>query len=671
MNLLLKLRIGTKIWVGFGIILVLLAATSGVAYFSLNGANESFANYRGLARAANAIGRVQANMLMTRMNVKDFIIRGSEEEAEEVRHYSNLTQTLIGEALELVSDAEHVGLLEEVERNIDDYRSHFEDVTQLQARRNEIVNGQLNQIGPQIERKLTEIMESAFEADDADAAVYAGRVLRNLLLGRLYVMRFLVDNDQASYERVIEEFESLGGASSTLLANLQNPQRRRLAGEVDELVGQYRAAFDEVYSVINNRNTIITEQLDQIGPRIAGEIEDFKLSIKAEQDELGPRATAAMEEAVLITEVVALIALVVGIGAAFVIGRGISRPVVHMTEAMEQLAKGNTRVEVPARDQQDEIGQMAAAVQVFKENALRVEQMRVEQEAAEQKAEDEKRAAMHRLASDFEAKVGHVVHAVTASATEMQATAQSMSTIADETSGQATTVASAAEQATANVETVASAAAELGASIAEISQQVQRQADMAVQASDAAESSNTQVQNLAERADGIGEVVSLITSIAEQTNLLALNATIEAARAGDAGKGFAVVASEVKNLANQTAKATEDIAAQINSIQEQTGSTVESIRLINERISEMREISATVASAIEEQNAATQEIGRNAQEASDGTQQVSGSIGGVTQAAGEAGHGANEVLEVARQLSEQAEGLSSAVGGFIEQVRAA
>ena len=671
MNIGLKLRVGAKIWIGFAIVLTLLLVASGKGYFSLNGGNQSFGDYRSLARSTNAVGRVQANMLMTRMNVKDFIIRGTTEEADEVRHYAALTGDLIEETLTLVVEEEHVRLLEGVQDDISAYTGHFEEVVARQERRNEIVNGQLNQIGPQIERKLTEIMDSAFEADDAEAAVYAGRVLRNLLLGRLYVMRFLVDNDEASYQRVLQEFEALGTAAATLQSSLQNPARRQLATEVEQLVGDYRTAFTEVYAVIGERNSIISDELDVIGPRIAGEIEDFKLAIKAEQDTLGPQATESMSNAVTTMLVVAAVALAIGALAAFVIGRGISRPVVSMTGAMRKIADGDTSVEVPAQSQRDEIGEMAAAVQVFKDNAIRIERMRVEQEETEQKAEAEKRAAMQSLAGDFEAKVGHVVQGVTTSATELQSTAESMSAISEETSNQSTTVASAAEQATANVENMASAATELGSSIGEISQQVQRQADMAEQAASAAQSSNEQVHSLAERAESIGEVVNLITSIAEQTNLLALNATIEAARAGDAGKGFAVVASEVKSLANQTAKATEQIAEQIKAVQEQTGSTVDSIRLINEKIDAMKEVASAVASAIEEQNAATQEIGRNAQEASVGTRQVSESITNVTQAAGEAGQGSTDVLNAARELARQGEVLSGEVVAFIAQVRAA
>jgi methyl-accepting chemotaxis protein len=349
----------------------------------------------------------------------------------------------------------------------------------------------------------------------------------------------------------------------------------------------------------------------------------------------------------------------------------VAKPIRTMTGAMTQLAKGDLKVEIPGIKRRDEIGEMAQSVQVFKDNAIETERLRQEQQETEKRAEAEKRRAMNELADKFSADVGEVVEAVTSASSQLETTAQSMSSVAEQTSQQAGAVASAAQQSAANVQTVASASEELSGSSQEIGSQVSESAKMAKSAVDEVSKANHQVQGLAEAAEKIGAVIDLIQDIAEQTNLLALNATIEAARAGEAGKGFAVVAQEVKSLATQTAKATSDIGEHIARVQSETKEAVGAIDTIGSTITKIDEVAASIASAVEEQIAATSEISRNVQEAANGTQEVTENISGVSQGAQQTGTASEQMLSAVKHLSSQADALRGKVDSFLSEVRSA
>lgn len=392
---------------------------------------------------------------------------------------------------------------------------------------------------------------------------------------------------------------------------------------------------------------------------------------------------------------VALISSLILVSFAYwMISRRIVTPINIMTKAMMDLANGNLETEIPAKDKKDEIGNMADAVQVFKDNAIekvrledeerKAAEVRLENEKKERQREiegrqreneeNEKRAAsqkrMNELTGDFGLKVERVLEIVSSQSTQMQASAQSMSEIAARTEGDSVTVASAAEEATASVQTVASAAEELSSSITEISRQVSHSSDISNEAVETAKDTSQTITDLANGADKIGEVVELINDIADQTNLLALNATIEAARAGEAGKGFAVVASEVKNLASQTSKATDEIGTRISDIQVTTREAVSAIESISTTISQMNEIATNIASAVEEQGAATGEISRSVQDAASGTNEVAESILKVKVGSEETGGAANEVLIASKDLTERFIGLRSEVEQFLTDVKA-
>lgn len=385
---------------------------------------------------------------------------------------------------------------------------------------------------------------------------------------------------------------------------------------------------------------------------------------------------------------------------SFFVVRGIAKPVTRLTEITEKLADGELETEIDIPESRDEVGRLVKQVKVFKENLLAVSKMQAEQADAakagfeqERKAEADRRAAEEKaveerqrieeeaaakrrqdmldLAESFETSVGGVINAVSSAASQLQSSSETMSSTAGETSAQSNSAAAATEEASANVQTVAAAAEELSSSIDEISRQVSKSSSVAQSAVDRARQTNDKVQGLSVAAIKIGEVVDLINDIASQTNLLALNATIEAARAGEAGKGFAVVATEVKSLADQTAKATDEIGGQINEIQSATNEAVDAIGGISEVIAEISEISSSIASAVEEQGASTREISSNVQQAAQGTQEVTSNMAGVTKAADQTGSAATQVNAAADELSLQATNLRASVDDFLNSVRAA
>ncbi len=546
-------------------------------------------------------------------------------------------------------------------------------------------------------------------------------------------VRKLVSKDFRLIQRLIQFKADANTVVSSLYRAANQPTREDVEARKEEFVltgtklkfvallpnfkekQKLQKVSDALYDIGNRDDSIFTlrkEYLSVLGEIRAAENQAATLATALEfvvEDLINAteaNSTAAVEEANVTIErtsnlligIAALSVIIALLIAWLYVGRSLMRRLNRLVDDMRTIAGGNLETEVVVVGS-DEIAEMGHALVGFRDEAKEAERMRVqaeeerqkreadkaraeqeaqeaerraqeEKERLEQEAEANKAAEMNQLADDFEGSVKHLVESFAVAAQEMNQTSRNMSKTADETSNRSETVASASDQASTSVHSVASATEELSASISEISRQVGQAANIAGEAVSEAERTNVMVTSLNDAAAKIGDVVGLINDIAGQTNLLALNATIEAARAGDAGKGFAVVASEVKNLATQTAKATEEISGQIRAVQEETNNAVGAIGGISTTIGRINEIATSIASAVEEQGAATGEISRSVQQAAQSTQEVSHNITSVNEAAATTGQSASQVQDVADELSREVNNLDQEVHSFLERVRA-
>ncbi|NBB81843.1 MAG: HAMP domain-containing protein [Alphaproteobacteria bacterium] len=470
---------------------------------------------------------------------------------------------------------------------------------------------------------------------------------------RLAAARELANPEQARMLTAIE------GAYAVYLEGLE---------ETSEIAAVNRAAIDltaaqqEILSAVQDNGDAVETLRDLVAEYVA--YTEDRAEIVADE------AAAAAGRSAMTMGIVAALGILVGVGAGYGVSvAGVVAPLRRAVDTLRRLADGDIDVEIYGRERKDEIGEVAATMAVFQENARDRQRMLAEQEAdAARKAE--RAEQIQKTTAEFEQAVDEVLHTLTSAASELEATAQQMSATAEETSSKATSVSAATEQAANSVQTVASSSEELTASIREVSGQVAKTSDIAGKAESETGSAIRSIEELRGGAEKIGEVISIINDIAGQTNLLALNATIEAARAGEAGKGFAVVANEVKSLANQTARATEEIGQQIKTMQGSVERSVPVIQGVATIIRELNEISTAVAATAEEQAAATTEISRSVNEAAQGTEEVSRNVDGLRQASVETNAGATQVLSAARSVADRAETLKARVTGFLDEVKA-
>jgi methyl-accepting chemotaxis protein len=671
-NPLKRLKIGARVYAGFGIVLLLAAVLGMLGARSLSSVGTTFHNYAVIGNNTVSALAIESAFVDLRRNVVAYTSHDSEQSLKAARERAAMLPKNVADLSAALVLADRKSKVEAIGAEVAKYIANFEKAVTLRRDQQNAVNQRMNVFGEKARKDITEVMSSASADGDFEAAALAGQVQESLMLARLNANRFLAHPEQRYVTAFKERHEAFRKAAGALVDRLKNPDRKRDAADAVAQGDRYAEAFNEVVGEAFALDKLVNKDMRENADIASKQLSEFAALqhdtlTKLESESL---ASISMTSTTLIG--VAIGAVLLGLVIAFLIGRGIVRPVAGLTGGMRELAGGNFDVVLPGLERADELGEMARAVEAFKILAAEKAKREAEEKQAEEARQAaQRRADMHRLADNFQAAVGGIVDTVSSASTELEAAAGTLTKTAETTQSLSSAVAAASEQASANVQSVASATEEMTSSVQEISRQVQESSRIATSAVKQAEQTDARINELSRAAGRIGDVVKLITAIAEQTNLLALNATIEAARAGEAGRGFAVVASEVKQLASQTAKATDEISTQISGMQAATQESVAAIKEIGGTINRISEIASTIAAAVEEQGAATSEIARNVGEAAKGTAQVASNITDVNRGAGETGSASAQVLSSAQSLSHESNHLKSEVDKFLMTVRAA
>ena len=553
---------------------------------------------------------------------------------------------------------------------------YLEAVTESANARKEILELQeaLLDLGVTWDKQITALLGSravTTAANDLEIKEALQRANLFLQRARLTMWISLSRETDDARQRVKASLEDTTRALQECRSLTNNSGVRDGVEQMLTLVRRYEEAINTLLAAVRRQDAVMRERADPARVQLDRILDRTTFALRQHEEDFEQEAAAQISRRDRINFVLDALVLLVLVGSAVFMALNVARPIRRIGDVLLALANGDKAVDVPFAARADEVGDAARAAKTFKENLLRIERMEAEQKESDARVAAARRQDTHEIAHAFETAVGRIVDSVLTSATELEASATTLTHTAETTQKLSGVVASASEEASSSVQSVASASEEMMSSVDEIGRQVHASSKIAGEAVRQAEQTDTRIAELSQAAQRIGDVVKLITAIAEQTNLLALNATIEAARAGEAGKGFAVVAAEVKTLANQTAKATDEISTQISGMQVATKESVEAIQEIGSTIKRISEITATIAAAVEQQGAATHDIAHNVNETAQSTSLVATHIGDVHRGAGETGTASSQVLAAAQSLSRESKQLKTEVATFVASVRAA